>query len=82
LEIIEDQTQTNFGFFAQRMALSKYKTEGNFRLLDRESNEPLNSETERLLVKKSQKFSYRIAIPYNPPIGEIEELQIGEITIV
>ena len=81
MEIIEDQTQTNFGFFNQRMALSKYESEGKIKLLGRESNEPLNSETERLLVKKSQKFMYQISIPYNPPIGEIEEVDFSDFVV-
>jgi hypothetical protein len=76
LEFIQDSTETNFGYFNQRMALSKFQSEGKFILIGRESNEPLNSETERLLVKKSQKFSYRISIPYNLPIGEIEDLEL------
>jgi hypothetical protein len=82
IEIIDDQTLTGFGFFNQRMALSRYQSEGKLILLDRESNEPMASDSARILVKKSQKFSYRIAIPYNPPIGEIEELEIGEINII
>lgn len=77
IEYMQDQTETNFGFFSQRLALSKFKTKGNFRLLDRESNESLNEdESLRLIVKKSQKFSYRISIPYNEPIGSIEELNL------
>ena len=80
IEYLQDQTQTNFGFFAQRMAMSKFKTKGTFRLLDRESNEPLgndpNNDSKRLIVKKSQKFSYRISIPYNKPIGEIESVEM------
>lgn len=79
IEIIEDQTQTNFGFFSQRKALSQYQTKGTFRLLGRESNEPMQSESARILVKKSQKFSYRISIPYNPAIGEIEELDLQAV---
>jgi len=82
LEFIQDSTETNFGYFNQRMALSQFETKGKFILIGRESNEPLSQETKRLLVKKSQKFSYRIAIPYNPSIGEIEELEIGTITII
>jgi hypothetical protein len=78
IEYLQDQTQTNFGFFSQRLALSKFKTKGAFRLLDREGNEALNSDDSlRLLVKKSQKFSYRISIPYNAPIGEIEGLSLN-----
>ncbi len=80
IEYLQDQTQTNFGFFSQRMAMSNYKTKGTFRLLDRESNEPLgndpNSDAVRLVVKKSQKFSYRISIPYNKPIGNIESVDM------
>jgi len=82
LEVIEDQTLTSFGFFNKRMALSKYESSGVLRLLGRESSEPTSSETQRILVKKSQKFNYRISIPYNPAIGEIEELEINEFTIV
>jgi hypothetical protein len=74
IELLEDETLTNFGFFSQRMALSQYKPDGKFILLGRESNESLANESERILVKKSQKFSYRISIPYNPAIGEIEQL--------
>tara|TARA_R110000851_G_scaffold184676_3_gene334042 strand:- start:415 stop:840 length:426 start_codon:yes stop_codon:yes gene_type:complete len=74
IEFLDDATQTSFGFFNQRMALSKYKTAGNFRLLGRESNESLSGDGGIILVKKSQKFSYRIATPYNPAIGEIEGL--------
>jgi len=80
LEIIEDQTLTAFGFFNQRMALSKYETAGTLRLLGRESNEPMASDSARILVKKSQKFSYRIAILYNTPIGEIEEFEIASLS--
>jgi len=76
LEFIQDSTETNFGYFNQRMALSQFETEGKFILIGRESNEPLNSETERLLVKKSQKFSYRISIPYNAALGQIEDLEL------
>jgi len=75
LEFLEDTTQTSFGFFNQRMALSHYEYVDRLKLLGRESNEPVNSETERLLIKKSQKFSYRISIPYNKPIGNIEGLE-------
>jgi hypothetical protein len=82
LEFIQDESQTSFGFFNQRMALTKYEAAGNLRLLNRESNESLSNESAILLVKKSQKFSYRIAIPYNPPIGEIEELEIGTLSII
>lgn len=82
LEFIQDESQTSFGFFNQRMALTKYEAAGNLRLLNRESNESLSNESSILLVKKSQKFSYRIAIPYNPPIGEIEELEIGTLSII
>jgi hypothetical protein len=82
IEFLDDNTLTSFGFFSQRMALSKFETAGNLKLLGRESNESLSLEGERLLIKKSQKFSYRIAIPYNKPIGEIEELQLGQITII
>lgn len=81
IEFLQDTTQTNFGFFSQRMALSKFETEGTFRLIGRESNEPLSGDGERLLVKKSQKFSYRIAIPYNKPIGEIETLELELQTV-
>jgi len=81
LELIQDQTQTNFGFFNQRMALSKYQSKGTLRLIERESNEPLSAigsnDADRLLVKKSQKFSYRISIPYNPAIGEIESVEMN-----
>lgn len=80
IEYLQDQTQTNFGFFSQRMALSKYKTAGTFRLINRESNEPLgndpNNDSVRLIVKKSQKFSYRISIPFNAPIGDISGLEL------
>lgn len=80
MEIVDDAKQTNFGFFNQRMALSKFETAGKITLLGRESNEPLNNpDSDRLLVKKSQKFNYRISIPYNKPIGEIEELEIETI---
>ena len=80
LEFLDDQAQTSFGFFSQRMALSKYKPTGTLRLLDRESSESLSySDSDRILIKKSQKFSYRISIPYNPPIGEIEGV-INSIT--
>jgi hypothetical protein len=74
LEIIEDQKLTAFGFYNQRMSLSKYETKGKLILLGRESNESLGSDLGRILIKKSQKFSYRIAIPYNPALGEIDEL--------
>ncbi len=80
LEFIQDQSQTSFGFFNQRMALTKYEAAGNLRLLNRESNESLGGDSAILLVKKSQKFSYRIAIPYNPPLGDIEELVIASIS--
>lgn len=76
IEFIQDSTQTNFGFFNQRMALTQFETKGTFRLIGRESNEPLNSESGRILVKKSQKFSYRISIAYNKPIGQIESLDV------
>jgi hypothetical protein len=80
LEYFQDQTQTNFGFFNQRIFLSKYKTKGKFRLIGRESNEEVsndpNGDSMRLLVKKSQKFNYRISIPYNAPIGDIESLEL------
>jgi len=79
IEFIEDSTQTSFGFYSQRMALSKYEFKNRFKLLGRESNEPLNSESERILIKKSQKFIYRISIPYNAPIGNIEELETNLI---
>lgn len=81
IEFLDDATQTSFGFFNQRMALSKYKTAGNFRLLGRESNESLSGDGGIILIKKSQKFSYRIAIPYNPAIGEIESLELQLSTI-
>lgn len=76
IEFLEDKTQTSFGFFSQRMALSKYEAKGKFVLLGRESNEAVNSEAGRTLINKSQKFSYRIAIPYNKPLGEIESLTL------
>lgn len=82
LEFIQDQSQTSFGFFNQRMALTKYEAAGDLKLFNRESNESLTGDSEILLVKKSQKFSYRIAIPYNPPIGEIEELEIGSLSTI
>jgi len=82
LEFIQDQSQTSFGFFNQRMSLTKYEAAGNLRLLNRESNESLTGDSEILLVKKSQKFSYRIAIPYNPPIGEIEGFEITSISTI
>lgn len=86
IEFVQDQTQTSFGFFAQRMALSQFKTKGTFRLLDGEGNETLandnNNDANRILVKKSQKFSYRISIPFNPAIGEIEDYENGEISVV
>lgn len=81
IEYLQDQTQTNFGFFSQRMILNRYKTKGDFKLIGRESNEPLgndpSNDSNRLIVKKSQKFSYRISIPYNKPIGEIEGLELS-----
>jgi hypothetical protein len=86
IEFVQDQTQTNFGFFAQRMMLSQFKTKGTFRLLDKESNETLasdsNNDADRILVKKSQKFSYRISIPFNPAIGEIEDYENGQVSMV
>lgn len=81
LEFIDDSTQTSFGFYNQRMTLSKYEFINRLKLLGRESNEPLNSESERLLIKKSQKFSYRISISYNKPIGNIESLETELIVI-
>lgn len=81
IELIQDSTQTGFGFFNQRMALSQFETKGDFKLIGRESNEPLDSETERLLIKKSQKFMYRISIPYNPAIGEIEDFEISSLNL-
>lgn len=80
LEFIQNQSQTSFGFFNQRMSLTKYEAAGNLRLLNRESNESLNGDSEILLVKKSQKFSYRITIPYNKPLGEIEEFEIASLS--
>ena len=76
IEFLDDTTQTSFGFFSQRMALTKYKSSGKFILLDRESNEAINSEAGRILIKKSQRFNYKISIPYNPPLGEIESLRL------
>jgi hypothetical protein len=79
LEYVQDQTQTKFGFFNERIFLSKFETKGKFKLLDRESNEAIandpNNDAMRLLVKKSQKFNYRISIPFNPPIGDIESVE-------
>ena len=80
IEFLADKTQTAFGFFNQRMALSKFETAGQFRLLGRESNEATQNEAGMILTKKSQKFSYRIAIPFNPAIGEIESLDLTSIT--
>jgi hypothetical protein len=78
LEYVQDQTQTKFGFFNERIFLSKFETKGKFKLLDRESNEAIandpNNDAMRLLVKKSQKFNYRISIPFNEPIGDIESV--------
>jgi hypothetical protein len=80
LEYLQEQKETNFGFFTQRIFLSKYKTKGKFKLLDRESNEAIandaNNDSMRLLVKKSQKFNYRISIPYNAPLGNIANLEL------
>lgn len=77
LEFIDDDTQTNFGFFNQRMSLTKYESKGKLYLLGRESNEALNvAESDRILVKKSQKFLYQISIPYNPAIGNIESVDL------
>jgi len=85
VEFLEDQTQTGFGFFSQRMALSQYKSKGDFKLLGRESNEPIandsNHDSDRIVIKKSQKFSYRISIPYNKPIGNIEGLETELVVI-
>jgi hypothetical protein len=80
LEIINDQTVTDFGYFSQRKALTKFEARGKLQLIGRESNEPLETGTERLLIKKSQKFIYRVSIPYNKPIGEIEEFEIGNFS--
>lgn len=80
LEYFQDQTQTNFGFFNRRMFLTKYKTKGKLVLLDRESNEAISNDPSndsiRLVVKKSQKFNYRISIPFNAPIGDIESIEL------
>lgn len=80
LEFVEDKTQTNFGFFNQRMMLSRFKPAGTLRLLGREGSETLANDQEqvsdRILIKKSQKFSYRISIPFNKPIGDIEGLEL------
>lgn len=77
LEFMDDATQTSFGYFSQRMALSKYEAAGNLKLIGRESSESLNNaDSDRLLVRKSQKFSYRISIPYNKPLGNIESLEL------
>ncbi len=85
IEFMQDQTQTNFGFFAQRMALTQFKTKGTFRLLEREDNQTLandnNNDANRILVKKSQKFSYRISIPFNPAIGNISGYKNGEVIV-
>lgn len=85
LEFLEDKTQTNFGFFNQRMNLSQYKAKGTLRLLGREGSETLandaNLDSDRILVKKTQKFSYRISIPYNPAIGNIESLETHLVVI-
>jgi hypothetical protein len=76
IEYLSDQTQTNFGFFNQRMILSQYKSKGDFKLIGRESNDQLANDSElvsdRLIIKKSQKFCYRISIPFNKPIADIE----------
>lgn len=81
IEYLQDQTQTNFGFFYQRINLNRFKTKGDFKLIGRESNEPLGNDPSndsiRLIVKKTQKFSYRISIPYNKPIGNIEGLDLN-----
>lgn len=86
LEFVQDKTQTNFGFFSQRKALSNFKTKGTLYLLNGESNDTLASDSDqvsdRILVKKSQKFSYRIAIPFNPAIGEIEDYENGQVSMV
>ena len=75
LEFIDDKDSTDFGFFSQRMILSKYQAAGKLYLVDRESSESLNKEdSDVILVKKSQKFLYLISIPCNEPIGEIEGL--------
>ena len=79
IELIQDLRQTSFGFFSQRVALTKFETKGDLKLIGRESNDPLGGESERILIKKSQKFIYRIAIPYNPAIGEIEGFEISTI---
>tara|TARA_R110000787_G_scaffold130064_4_gene241993 strand:- start:1003 stop:1428 length:426 start_codon:yes stop_codon:yes gene_type:complete len=76
IEFLVDKTQTVFGFFSQRMALSRYETAGKFILLDRESNESINFGVGRILIKKSQRFSYRVAIPYNKAPGNITELEL------
>lgn len=80
IEYLQDQTQTKFGFFSQRMAMTQYKPKGTFRLIERESNETLagdgNNDANRLVVKKSQKFSYRVSIPYNAPLGKIESVEM------
>lgn len=76
IEFLEDVKNTEFGFFNQRVSLSKYESAGNLMLLGRESNEQTNAESERLLISKSQSFLYKISIPYNPAIGEIEELTL------
>lgn len=76
LEYLCDQTQTGFGFFTQRMNLSLYQSKGDLKLIGRESNEPISNDSDlisdRLIIKKSQKFCYRISIPYNPAAGKIE----------
>lgn len=81
IEFLDDATHTSFGFFSQRMALSKYESVGNFRLIGRESNDSVSDEGERLLVKKSHDFSYRISIPYNKSIGYIEGLD-GNLVVI
>lgn len=80
VEIVNDAKQTNFGFFNQRKSLNKFEAFGEFRLLGRESNESIsNSDSERILIKKSQRFNYRISIPYNKSIGDIEEITFNAI---